>query len=193
MNTTLVISFFVMKSSAWEHFYCNRWDLTYLRKLLSKYKHDRLFLIPIKLQINSIILLLCIYRILPLEICHLIRDFTPNHMDHFRPQKYILKGDFLLPDGSLRILSDTIQLDRKFLHCMNKHNLCNLAPGDVVQLKKYLKVGRVGSFGKPHYGYYPYIIIDVNDDYNTVSIIENPEDSLSRIIPEKRICYHVYI
>lgn len=36
----------------WEKFWCRRWNLSFLRSLLTKHKNNKLFLIPIKLQIN---------------------------------------------------------------------------------------------------------------------------------------------
>lgn len=177
-----------MKLCDWEKFFCDRWDLSYLRKLLDKHKNDKLILIPIKLQINSIVLLLCMGRIFPQEICDLIRDFTPDHMDYFRPEKYILNKEFRFRyTDNLTFLSEETYLNIKFIHCENDHGLYNLKKVDIKNLRKLLNVGSIGSFRVPHYGYWSYIIIDINDDYKTIKIIEELEDSFVEdvIIPKE--------
>lgn len=154
----------------WWNFYCDRWDSSGLRKLLVEHKSDQLLVRLIKLQMSSITLLLCIKRIypnVPAEIVDTIRDFTPDHVNYFRPEKYTMKQDIKLECDDYNI-----DLKRLFNHCRGRKNklLYYLKKKDIIELKKYLIIGRIGIAGD-FYGRIKYVIVDVNYDYGTIRFL----------------------
>lgn len=145
----------------WTTFYSDKWNLTCLRTLLYKTQHDKLFLIPIKLQINSVVLLLCINRnvpYLPKEIYEIIRENTQYHIHHFKPKKYAIHGYY-----RTGLFVPKISLGSQFEHIKNNN---------VEKLQSYLKIGTIGRYRKRFIGHIYYIITDINYEYYTVSIIE---------------------
>lgn len=160
----------MMYAYYWEEFWLNRWDMSFLQSELIVSK-NKLLLIMVRLQMNAIVLLFCIDRIVPKEICNIIRDYTQFNINYFRPEQYKMNEDFILDITS----RSTTNLNSKFNHCMGNVGLYNLGKDDVTELSKYLKIGTVGVFNLPYYGSLCYAIIDINYEYNTICIIKSDE------------------
>lgn len=165
----------------WEKFCCGRCNLSFLRSALIEYNNDKLFLILIKLQINGMVLLLCINRIVP-DVCVIICKYIQAHINYFRPEKYEMNKDFIFESR----IEYARSLDVTFEHCKDKKShLYNLRQNDMTELKKYLQIGYVGSFSMPCFNRDYYVIIDINHEYNTVSIIEEMYVGRKPYIPKK--------
>lgn len=174
-----------MDLNKWNTLCDNRWNLSYLRTLLYNTQHDKLFSIPIKLQINSVVLLLCINRntpYLPKEIRMCIYEHTQDYMAYFRPKRYKMDNKSInisLPFAFV----PRVNLHSQFKHCIDKFGLVNFGNNDIDKLIIYLKIGIVGRYYETRIEYIYYIIIDINYEYQTISIIEGGKNVWVRTCP----------
>jgi hypothetical protein len=173
-----------MEVRDWKSFWSNRWILSYLTDLRKKLD-NKLYLIPINIQIKIIILKLCINRnpmSLPRELWNLICENISNDVKYFCNKKYVLDDDiYIKSEGTLKLFNVS---EYKIMSQLENNNELfdityhfdlsrkRIRGKKINDLEKYIKIGQLGTSGCCRCDYEPYIIVDINYEYHIVSIIK---------------------
>uniref|UniRef100_A0A6C0CCF7 Uncharacterized protein n=1 Tax=viral metagenome TaxID=1070528 RepID=A0A6C0CCF7_9ZZZZ len=151
----------------WNDFWHNRTDLHYLNKLIIKHKFCKLSLIPIKLQINLIVLKLCINRnpLLVSELWKIIFDFITRDIKYFCP-KHISYDQNNIYNYPKNIFSSfSFNITKHFSKNYERNSIC------ISKLTKYINKGQCGICGCNRSEYEKFIIIDINYEFQVVCCI----------------------
>lgn len=149
-----------MDPTGWNFFWTNRWNLHILNDLLTEEK-DITTIIPIGLQINLIILRLCLNRtkqLLP-ELCVLIYNLISAEIKYFRPKSIIFDPKMIVRKKNFA----TVNITNYFMKKYKRNDI------PISELKNFISVGQWGSFKGSDDGR-DFVIFDINYEYEIIVV-----------------------